>query len=186
MSSLLSSNTGSQAGRASLTQYSSNYDRIGQGIITGGDNVVLSSVKFILAKYGAVTGIIYAKVWSGQPPQNNESDLLAISDGIDVSTLSTNDGEKEFIFSGANQITLNANTVYTIGLSFDSGVFGKGVYVTYTSDLVGYAMYVRYYNTGSWANTSNDLYYLLYVSPVSIAHTKEFTDTLSFRYRITL
>jgi len=80
----------------------------------------LTSVKFWLRRAGSPTGIGYAALYnhsgvfgtSSHPEDVNTT--LAISDGIDISTIGTDYSFVEFTFSGENQYYMKGNTYYCI------------------------------------------------------------------------
>lgn len=79
---------------------------------------VLDSVKFDLKKTGAPIGNLTAKIFAHSGTYGTSSvptgSALATSDNFDVSTTGAAFALKTFTFSGANRITLAANTYYVL------------------------------------------------------------------------
>jgi hypothetical protein len=113
--------------------------------------IVLSNVQFFLAKQvgspaGNATVSIYAVTGSLGTTSKPTGSALATSDNVGVGGFSSGaDLAVNFIFSGVNKITLNANTNYAIVLSYTSG--------TSASIAVG-AQLTAVYN-GNESNTSD-------------------------------
>jgi hypothetical protein len=103
----------------------------GTGQSFTGDGGVLNSCKFYLQKQGSPSGTIYAKIYahtgtfgsSGKPTGS----ALAVSDGIDVSTISTDYGLVTFNFNGENKITLVNNTKYVVAIEYPDGITGHTI-----------------------------------------------------------
>lgn len=92
--------------------------------VPAGDDLVLDSCKFFLARYGAITGTAVALVYahtgtygSGGKPTGS---VLATSDTVDVSGLGTEPSYAltTFTFSGGARITLTNNTKYCIVIKY--------------------------------------------------------------------
>jgi hypothetical protein len=94
--------------------------------------------KFYLQRFGSPTGNIVSKLYTirGGEGGNAPDILLATSDNIDVSTLSTSQTLVSFIFSGINQYTMSAAT-YAITIEYPSGNREAGNYVTVGVDSTG-------------------------------------------------
>ena len=82
------------------------------------NNCILDSVKFDLKKTGAPTGNLTAKIFAHTgtygTTSNKTGSVLATSDNFDVSTTGAAYALATFQFSGANKITLAANTNYVV------------------------------------------------------------------------
>ena len=87
--------------------------------------IILDSCKFYIKKSGSPTGNAVAKIYAHTGTYGTSSvptgSALATSDNFDVSTLSTSYGLSTFNFSGADRITLSANTYYCIVLVYSGG-----------------------------------------------------------------
>jgi hypothetical protein len=94
------------------------YDYRAYGQSFTGDGGVLNSAKFYLKKYGSPTGTVFAAIYAHTGTFGTNSKPmgvpLAVSDNVNVSTLSTSFGLVSFTFSGANKITLTAGTKYVV------------------------------------------------------------------------
>ncbi|MBU1110778.1 hypothetical protein KKB83_04120 [Patescibacteria group bacterium] len=81
-----------------------------------GDGGVLNSIKFYLAKEGVPTGTVCATIHAHSGTYGTSSvatgAVLAISDTVDISELSTDLTLVTFIFSGEEKITLTDETYY--------------------------------------------------------------------------
>jgi len=86
---------------------------------------ILDSCKFYLKKTGLPTGNIVSKVYAHTGTYGTSSLLtgaaLAVSDNVNVATLSTSVGLITFSFSGANRITLVNGTYYVLTVEYTGG-----------------------------------------------------------------
>lgn len=105
------------------------YDATGQSFTTPNDGVsyVLNSCKFYLKKVGSPTGnaTAYLRTHSGTYGTSSlpTGAVLATSDVLDVSTLTTSYALVEINFSGANQYTMAPNTQYIIEIFYEGGTY---------------------------------------------------------------
>jgi hypothetical protein len=94
--------------------------------------IVLDSVVFYLSKYGSPISDAYISIYamtgtfgaSGVPTGS----ILAESDPLDVTTLTTSHALKTFNFSGTNRITLSASTHYCIVLHHAESAWPDFIY----------------------------------------------------------
>ena len=93
---------------------------------TGG---ILNSAKFYLKTAGSPTGNVYAKIYAmtGVYGTNGAPTgaVLATSDAIDITTISSVYSLITFTFSGANKITLTNGVNYCLDCSFGGGSVGN-------------------------------------------------------------
>lgn len=84
---------------------------------------IASYCNFYLRKYNSPTGNAYAQIYSSSSNVYNSypETLLATSEAFDVSTLTTSLALAQFTFTGANKITLSANTWYHIVIKYEGG-----------------------------------------------------------------
>lgn len=94
----------------------------GQSFISNGG--ILNSVVLYLRKAGLPIGNIYVNIYAHSGVYGTSSLptglSLAVSDPIDISTLSLSDELKTFTFSGANKITLTDGTYYVLTVTCSS------------------------------------------------------------------
>jgi len=124
----------------------------------------LSYCKFHLSHLNSPTGYLYAKIYAitGTPGTNAvpTGSALATSEAIDASTVSQTDQppatEYTFIFTGANKISLSANTNYAVILYFNATGSGSDILYTathYPNEITG--NYITSTNGSSWAADVN-------------------------------
>lgn len=149
--------------------------RFGQGFIVGSKSYKLTSVKFYGYKSGSPTGSMYAYIYADSIAQNlshfPKYIPLCTSDAKNISSLGTSAALFEFSFSGNQQITLSANTVYwvtlksCIGTSFVSLRLG----IDNTSPTASYTYCVAT-DGASWSiNSSTDIPFYVYGVELSSA-----------------
>jgi hypothetical protein len=134
---------------------------------TASASMVLTSCKFYIKKTNSPTGVINAKLYSHQGTfgsTGTPNTLLATSEDVDVSTLSTSYGLITFTFSGVNQYPMVNGThyfiVYTDYASSGSNVTSMG-YDGSSPSAAGNA--VRSTNESSWTAFSTwDLPFYVY------------------------
>jgi hypothetical protein len=89
------------------------------------NSITLTTAKGKFNKAGSPTGSMYVKIYDHTGTYGTSSlptgSVLATSDALDVSTLTSTETLKTFNFSGANQITLTANTKYVIIFEYTGG-----------------------------------------------------------------
>lgn len=138
-----------------------------------GNGTILDSAKFYGSKYGSPTGNIYAVLYAhtgtygstGKPTGS----ALAISNAVDITTLSTSNDLINFTFSGANRVTLVNGTKYFISLEYsggDSSNYLRGYYDITSPTHSG--NYSRYYS-GAWAyDSARDTIFYVYSADVEV------------------
>jgi len=126
----------------------------------------LESSKFFLKKVGSPTGNIYAKLYShtGTFGTSGRPDtLLATSEALDISTLTTSYALSEFIFLGSEKYAMSASTKYSISIEYNTGTADSDNYLAVGSDNTSEShtgsasIYV-----GTWATTVGDLIFYVY------------------------
>lgn len=103
------------------------YQYFGQSFTTTGQTI-LDSCVFYLSKLLSPTGNITAQIWSYDTDTNKPVALLASSDTIDSSTLTTTMQPYTFSFLGVNRILLSASTTYYLVVNF-SGTWNNCIKV---------------------------------------------------------
>src|ERR1035437_2621786 len=142
----------------SYTLYSGAKLYVGQSF-TNISPITLDSGKFYLKKSGTPTGNATLQIWSHAGTFGNgyPASLLATSGNFDVSTLTTAYGLITFSFSGANRITLSANTNYCVVINYSGG--NSSNYLVVGTDNVTHLApgNVSYsYNGTSWGTSSGE------------------------------
>jgi hypothetical protein len=106
----------------------------GQAFLNNNE-IVLDSCKFYLQKVGSPTGSAYAKLYACSGTAGVDAkptgSALATSDAFDVSTLSTSLGLATFNFTGAERVTLSANTTYAIVYNYGGGDVSNQTKISY-------------------------------------------------------
>lgn len=94
-----------------------------------GDGRQIGSAAFYINKVNSPTGSVVLQIYNSTGTHGTNATptgaVLATSDSIDPSTLSTSLTLKTFTFSGANRITLTDGTVYVIAISTDGLTSGS-------------------------------------------------------------
>ena len=140
---------------------STNWQEFGQTFTNIASNT-LSSCKFYIKKFGSPTGtatmIIYEHTGTYGVDGLPTGAILATSDSIDVSVLTTSHQLITFNFSGANKITLDANTYYCIAINGRSIIGDGSNYIVAGLDnsSPSHSGNSFYYNAGGY--TANDAY----------------------------
>lgn len=161
MATIVDSFTTSPGGAYGM--YGASYTLLGQSFT--GDGGTLYSAKFRLNKVGSPTGNVYAKIYAHSGTFGTSSvptgSALAVSDAIDASTLPSSEDYIEFIFSGANKITLTNTTKYVLVINYTGG--DSSNYVRLTESLTtGHAGNFCYY-AGMWFyDSGQDLVFYVY------------------------
>lgn len=139
---------------------------------TPGSSMPLDSAKFYLQKVGVPTGNIRAELYRhsgtwGVAGYPTEYTPVAVSDYIDVSTLSTSFSLVNFNFSGINRINLTAGTHYCIVVNFSNDSNTDVVRVGNDASASSHAgnNFYRFENDGTWAPLyyGNDYDVIFYV-----------------------
>lgn len=102
---------------------SGSFTAAGQSFTASTSQDMYSAV-FEIKKVGSPTGNVYAKLYSHTGTfgsSGTPGTLLATSDAIDISTLSTSYAEVTFNFTGAEQYTLTSTTNYFIVVEYTGG-----------------------------------------------------------------
>ncbi len=147
-----------------LSSSESNYSEIGQSFANTVEGT-LDSCKFYLRKGESPTGNAVAKVYahtgtygSGGTPTGA---VLATSDNFDVSGLSTSFELITFNFSGAERITLSANTKYFVICCYNTSAPPNTVKIGFdTSSLTHGGNGAFYYS--SWSSSPFDGIFYVY------------------------
>jgi hypothetical protein len=91
-----------------------------------GNGMSLNQVVFKLNRYGNPTGNCYAKLYAhsgtfGSSSVPDTGQLLATSDPIDVSTITTDDNGAEYTFNFSNPYPVAAGAYYVIVFEYSAG-----------------------------------------------------------------
>ena len=110
---------------AMLSIYSGGRLGVAQSFTNTSSDMTLLSVTFYIYNNGATTGNAYAKVWTHAGTYGTSSAAtaspLATSDAVDVTTITGGYVAVSFAFSGANQITLDADAYYIVSVEYQTG-----------------------------------------------------------------
>lgn len=148
-----------------------------------GSGSVLKSAQFYLRKNGSPTGNAYVKIYAETHSTAFGTDslptgsVLATSNALDVSTLTSSIQLKEFTFSGTGNILLSSGTKYIAVIEYTNGNpwednilvgldgtspahSGNGVYYDgswHYNNSIDYCFYIKTDNVGTkaWSNPSN-------------------------------
>jgi hypothetical protein len=105
--------------------YSGSYTKAGQSFTVDTYNYVLDSVAFILHRSGSPSGNCYAVIYGHSGTYGTSSvptgSVLATSDAVSASSLYSISTTTTFTFSGANKITLSADTHYIACIVYEGG-----------------------------------------------------------------
>jgi len=133
----------------------------GQSFQNLADAYKLTSCKFYMRKYASPTGTMYAELFahsgtfgSSSKPTGN---ALAISTGIDVSTLTTSLALVEFTFPAGQQYEMQPGTYYCIDVGFvASGTIDTTNYLAIGMDYTSptHAGNANRYANGAWTSTT--------------------------------
>jgi epidermal growth factor receptor substrate 15 len=119
---------------------------------TGG---MLGKVTYELKGSGANSGNMVAKLYSSP-----NGTLLATSNNFDTSILTTSFQLIDFIFSGANQVSLANGTSYFV--TIEPNGTGSGTVNVGVDFSGGYAGGAGYFKGGTWGALSDDLIFYIY------------------------
>jgi len=128
------------------------------------NSIVLNSCDFKLSKSGSPTGnatvYIYAHTGTYGTSSIPTGSALATSNTLDVSTLTGSFVLKTFTFSGADKITLTANTKYCVIIAYSGGNSSNQLWLQASSSgsALGNSIY---YNT-SWHAYTRDVLFHVY------------------------
>lgn len=175
----------SSGGTSQVVDYypSSNYTGVGALDITGaalgqtftGDGQTLGGILAYIKKNNSPTGSVYVKVYSHTGTWGSSgvpNTLLATSDAVSASGLSSTISLVNFNFSGANQITLTNGTHYALAVCYD-GDATNNVWVGFDST-GNHAGNKFYYYLGWNAQSAQDL--IFYVRAVGYVDVPTSSD----------
>lgn len=153
---------------SSMGLYSGNNIGIGQSFTNSNSNR-LDKVKFYIERYGNpsgnVTATIYAHTGTYGTDGKPTGAVLATSDAVNVATVSdSNFVLTEFIFSGANEITLSAGIQYIAVINFSGGDSSNNLMVGMHGTSPTHSGNASYStNLSSWSALSTDYDLCFYV-----------------------
>lgn len=157
------------------------YSAVGQSFITpASPQYKLYSAMFYVKIVGSPTGIIKAYLYNSTGAVGSEKPTgnpLAISDGIVIENLTTSYQLIEFLFTGAEQITLNVSTNYCIDVVVESGVVDSTNYI-HVGRYDGDDGNGNYFSSNSWSSTSNDICFYVYGILPAVDHFITLTEVL--------
>ena len=142
----------------------------------------LDSCKFYLKKTGSPTGNAVAKLYahtgsygtSGTPTGS----VLATSDNLDVSTLTTSYVLTTLTFTGANKYLLVAGTKYFIVFEYTDGDGSNTVSVGNDTSASSHGGNAAIYTT-TWASSANDICFYVYAIATVNLTSDVFYDNLT-------
>lgn len=152
--------------------YSGNFTRTGQSI-TASVTANVTSISFQMKKIGSPTGNMTAKIYaesnfSGFGVDSRPTgSVLATSDTLAASTLSTSVSTTTFTFSGANQYRMTSGVNYTIEVNYTSGNVSNSVNVGYDFTILGHSGNQFYYNGSYTTNDGADTEFVVFASTSS-------------------
>lgn len=142
------------------SNYDADYDVYAGNIISFGQSFsnlldsVLENAKFYLKKYGTPTGNIYAKIYEMTGTYGSTGvptgAALAVSDAVDIASLTTSSQLITFTFSGAEKISLAAETYYVIQVESANGDADNFLKVGYDSSNSTHDGNISRYNGTNW------------------------------------
>jgi len=141
-------------------------DAVGQAVTIGTSYVKLSKCTFNMIRGGNPTGNVRAKLYASTGTVGINAiptgTVLATSNTLDISTISTSSADYNFIFSGSEQYIMSPNTNYIIVLDVDftyrAALDRLGIIQTTSNFHYGNAsIYLS-----SWSNLTGDLRFILY------------------------
>lgn len=155
-----------------------------------GNGRVLDSAKFYIRKAGSPPGTIVAEVYAHSGTFGTSSigtgSPLAVSDAITATDLPSSLGLVEFVFSGANRITLADGTHYVVMVSYsDAGSNGSNnIRIVWDESSPTHNGNFVYYSVGtSWgANSTRDLPFYVYIDSTlskTVSDIASITDTIT-------
>jgi hypothetical protein len=135
----------------------------------------ITSVTFIMSKFGSPTGNAYARLYAITGTVGSTAvptgSLLADSDALDVSTLSTTEGPVTFTFSGGNQYSMTSGTSYGIHVRYSAGSSANNVKI---KRYFGQSFYGNAYSfsLSYTAISTLDYYFIVYDNMNNTLYTK--------------
>lgn len=157
-------NSNDAGGTTPLSSNAAQWQADGQSINGTGEK--LYSVKWRIKKDGSPTGNAVAKVYAHSGTYGTSSvptgAALATSANLDVSTLTTSMQDIEFLFSGANQITLTSGTKYFISIEYSGGDASNCVRLATDNTSPTHAGNEASYQSSAWTAASgyDNIFYL--------------------------
>lgn len=143
-----------------INEYSGNIVIAAQQFSCGA-NKTLWSAKFYLKKVGSPTGNIVFKLYSNS---TGPGSVLATSETLDASNLTTSYALVELLFTGSNAISLSNGTTYWISCEYSGGSSGNSVVVGSDNTSSSYSGLFYYYFSGAWnSSVKNDYDLCFYV-----------------------
>ena len=140
------------------------YYYVGQSITGNGSPV--EKCTFYLNKYGSPTGSVYAKIYAHTGVFGTSSlptgSPLAVSDPLDVSTLTSSTQLIDFNFSGANQISLENSTHYIVMCGGLTGANSTNYIQIYYDGIDPAHGGNMCYLSGAWSYGATDLVFYIY------------------------
>lgn len=171
-----------------------------RGIFTGGQDGYGQSFKakhsgdikscvFKLSKSGSPTGNAYAKIYAHSGTYGTSSiptgSPLAVSDALDVSTLTTSPVDTVLTFSGANIISLTEGTNYVAVIEYVGGNSSNYLAVSTTTTPTHDGNMSALNDAGTtWTSfTTDDMYFYVLPDPYQIAGSvAALPDNVGFSY----
>ncbi len=158
----------SEANQDSTISYGTSTTASAQVFTVGASSAVIDRAEFYVQKSNSPTGFATAKIYAitGTPGSTAvpTGAALATSDNVDVSTLSTSLTLHSFVFSGANQITLNSATSYAVALEYSDSV-STNIIRTGVDTTGAHAGNRATRISGTWsASATNDVCFYLWAS----------------------
>lgn len=153
---------------AGWATHSGGFERLSQSF-TASSTQELDSAVVQLRRGGSPTGNMYVKIYTHTGVYGTSSipgSLLATSDAVDSSTVSTSNSLVKFSFSGAERITLTASTQYCVVFVYDTGGNSSN-YIIGRSHLSGaHSGNMARYSSSSWTALSvHDMVFEVYSIP---------------------
>lgn len=156
---LLCDSYGSGNKDSSLSLYSASFTSTGQSFTARG---TLSSCQFYVNKSGSPTGFAYAKIYAHTGVFGTSSvptgTAIAVSDPLDVSTLTSTFVMKNFTFQGGNRVTFANGARYVAAVEYGSGNASNLVNAGVDSSAPSHAGNYSTLSGSAWtAHSSGDL-----------------------------
>lgn len=129
--------------------------------------------KFYLKKTGSPTGNIYAKIYEVKSGQVGK--LLATSDAVNVSTLTTSFALYDFIFNGNNRIVLENGFEYLVAISYSDGNASNNVVVGIETSGTGHSGKLWQKSGSTWSSSNQDACFYIYAGIVNPIVWDKFT-----------
>ncbi len=155
--------------------YATDYTYMGQAFKTlnDGNSYNISSAKFYGYKVGSPTGNIYAELFAGTgtygSTMTGTGSALAVSNPIDISTMSTSPSLITWTFSGVNQYQMLPNTAYVIVVHAPSGSASNYFANAYDNTSPTHSGNRTYTSAGTWyaQSTIDNIFYVYGTLPAT-------------------